>query len=344
MIGQRLRGMSKDDGTRRVSGEAHGVEGLGGERLIARAIAFRAAGGQPYSARSDACGHSGENGVLTRANDTRAAAYLDIRYCEVITMTRKTYNSATLRGKHRVCRYLSADDELRELVPRTVRFTRKGLLKMSERNTALYIKPDVGSLGMGIFKVSLHENGCELLSTIRRKQSRKTFDSIETAYGYMKAKAGGPMIVQAAVDLDTVEGSPYDLRVMVQRKPGGKWTVTGKFAKIGVRGKIVTNYAQGGRLATLPELWHRKGLCDSEGSRRSELLERKALGIARLLSGKRAGMREMGVDFAFDRSGHLWVLEVNSNHPQFHPLRSVDRRAYRRMKRFAASYGRLSSK
>ncbi|MFB9327534.1 YheC/YheD family protein [Paenibacillus aurantiacus] len=259
-------------------------------------------------------------------------------------MTRKTYNSATLRGKLRVCRYLSADDELRELVPRTVRFTRKGVLRMTERCTILYIKPDVGSLGMGIFKVSLHEGGCELLDTTRRKQSRRTFDSIEAAYGYMKAKSSGPMIVQAAIDLDTVEGSPYDLRVMVQRKPGGKWTCTGKFAKIGVKGKIVTNYAQGGRLVTLPELWRRKGLGEKEGIQRSELLESKALGIARLLSGKRAGMREMGVDFAFDRSGRLWVLEVNSNHPQFHPLRSIDRRAYYRMKRFAASYGRFSSK
>ncbi|TYP68377.1 YheC/YheD family protein [Paenibacillus methanolicus] len=259
-------------------------------------------------------------------------------------MTRKTYNSATLRGKLRVCRYLSADDELRELVPRTVRFTRKGMLRMFERCTALYVKPDVGSLGMGIFKVTQAEGGCELLATVRRKQSRKTFDSIETAYGHMKAKAKGPMIVQAAVELDTVEGSPYDLRVMVQRKPGGKWTVTGKFAKIGVKGKIVTNYAQGGRVVTLPELWYRRGLSEHEGERRDELLERKALGIARLLSGKRAGMREMGVDFAFDRSGRLWVLEVNSNHPQYYPLRNIDRRAYKRMKRFAASYGRFSSK
>ncbi|MFC4100815.1 YheC/YheD family protein [Paenibacillus xanthanilyticus] len=259
-------------------------------------------------------------------------------------MTRKTYNSATLRGKLRVCRYLSADDELRELVPRTVRFTRKGMLNMSERCTALYIKPDVGSLGMGIFKVTRSEGGCELLATVRRKQSRKTFDTIEKAYGHMKAKAKGPMIIQAAVELDAVDGSPYDLRVMVQRKPGGKWTVTGKFAKIGVKGKIVTNYAQGGRVVTLSELWHRKGLSEHEGERRGELLERKALGIARLLSGKRAGMREMGVDFAFDRSGRLWVLEVNSNHPQYYPLRHIDRRAYQRMKRFAASYGRFSSR
>jgi D-alanine-D-alanine ligase-like ATP-grasp enzyme len=52
----------------------------------------------------------------------------------------------------------------------------------------------------------------------------------------------------------------------------------------------------------------------------------------------------MGIDFAFDRSGRLWILEVNSNHPQFHPLKQVDRPAFNRMMAFARSYGRRSSK
>ncbi|MNG32334.1 hypothetical protein D3C84_1183210 [compost metagenome] len=62
--------------------------------------------------------------------------------------------------------------------------------------------------------------------------------------------------------------------------------------------------------------------------------------MAQLLSRKKQGMREMGIDFAYDREERLWVLEVNSKHPQFHPLKRIDPAAYRRMMSFAKAYGR----
>jgi len=55
-------------------------------------------------------------------------------------------------------------------------------------------------------------------------------------------------------------------------------------------------------------------------------------------------MNEMGIDFARDSSGGLWVLEVNSNHPQFHPLKNIDSEAYQKMKRYASYYGRKTAK
>ena len=153
------------------------------------------------------------------------------------------------------------------------------------------------------------------------------------------------MIIQEAVAIDSVGASdqPYDIRAMVQRKPGGPWTCTGFMVKVGAAGRIVTNYYQGGQIWTLNRLWKEKGYDDASSLPRTETLTAKALEVAQLLSRKKQGMREMGIDFAYDREERLWVLEVNSNHPQFHPLKRIDPSAYRRMMSFAKAYGRYDA-
>ncbi|WP_141500250.1 YheC/YheD family protein [Paenibacillus luteus] len=61
---------------------------------------------------------------------------------------------------------------------------------------------------------------------------------------------------------------------------------------------------------------------------RGKLRVCKYLAVSRTLSKKRSGMHEMGIDFAYDKKQQLWVLEVNSNHPQFHALKKLDLIAY----------------
>jgi len=95
---------------------------------------------------------------------------------------------------------------------------------------------------------------------------------------------------------------------------------------------------------SMESLHIRKGLPDVQGKARIRHLTCKALDVVWTLSAKQSGMHEMGVDFAYDRNGRLWVLEVNSYHPQFHPFKKFDRGAYDRMMRYARSYGRKSAK
>ncbi|GAA3406279.1 YheC/YheD family protein [Paenibacillus hodogayensis] len=258
-------------------------------------------------------------------------------------MFKKNYRSGTIRGKLRVCRYLSANHSLKKNIPHTRLFTLPNMKKMTASHSSLYIKPDIGSLGIGIFKLTRTRSGFKLQSSQRGKRSNR-FNSASSIYRHILAKRQGRMIIQKTVRLDLAGERPYDIRVMVQRKPGGSWTCTGMAAKVGREGKIVTNYYQGGELILMESLHNRKGLPEEQGKARIRHLTRKALDVVRTLSAKRSGMREMGVDFAYDRSGRLWVLEVNSNHPHFHPFKKLDRAAYDRMMRYARSYGRKSAK
>lgn len=127
---------------------------------------------------------------------------------------------------------------------------------------------------------------------------------------------------------------------MVQRKPGKPWTCKGFLAKLGAPHKIVTNYHQGGKINTIENLLKLKGLSRSKRRLKIAHLSRKAVVVSRALSKKRTKMYEMGIDFAYDNNQRLWILEVNSNHPQFHPLKKLDRSSYNRMAAYAKSYGR----
>ncbi|MBW7477637.1 YheC/YheD family protein [Paenibacillus oenotherae] len=260
-------------------------------------------------------------------------------------MKSRRYNSRPIRGKLRVCNYLTASNGLKRHVPHTVLFTENNLKSMSLSYKSVYIKPDIGSMGIGVYKLNHVSDGFELYSTFKRRQHRQHFGTVSAVYNHIKARHGNRMIIQTTVALDRVNNRPYDIRAMVQRRPGGAWTCTGYLVKIGATpNHIVTNYSQGGAIETIQKLLKRKGLSAGERASRIRWLSNKAIAVCRTLSSKRSGMREMGIDFAYDKNGRLWILEVNSNHPQFHPLKNIDRTAYSRMLSFAKSYGRYSSK
>lgn len=254
-------------------------------------------------------------------------------------MYKKRYRSRSIQGKLRVCRYLSREPALRKLVPHTTSFTWNNLSMMMSKYHSVYIKYDVGSQGIGVNHLKQTADGYVLYSIAGRRQIEHRFSSLEDVYRHLKAKKKR-FIIQKTVSLDQVSGRPYDIRAMVQRKPGGAWTCTGYLVKVGSPDKIVNNYYQGGKIWTLEQLLRRKGMTEAGRSKRKAYLNRQAIAVSKALSRKRAGMHEMGIDFAFDLNQRLWILEVNSNHPQFYPLRKIDPAAYWRMRSYGKSYGR----
>lgn len=259
-------------------------------------------------------------------------------------MYKKNYASRNIRGKLRVCKYLKSNEMLKPFVPKTVSFNREQLEKMLTRFDTLYVKPDVGSLGMGIFKLKRVQSGYELYHIVKKKQISNHYKSVAAVYKKIMKVKTSKLIIQKGISLDRVKGCPYDIRAMVQRKPKGKWVCTGFMVKVGARHKIVTNYYQGGAIYSMKKLGAEQGLSAEETDERIKELTQTALRITAVLSKKQSGMHEMGIDFAYDKQQQLWVLEVNSNHPQFHPLKQLDSAAYKKMKTFAASYGRRDAK
>lgn len=247
----------------------------------------------------------------------------------------KPYKSTAIGNKHRVYKYLSTDKKLKNYQPLTVRFSKGNLENMMKKYSNLYVKPTVGSQGRGIYKITRKDQRYKLRST----SQSNLYSDLSTLYQRL-AKVKKNMIIQQGIKLELVEGRPYDIRAMVQRKPKSKWTCTGIFTKVGSPNKIVTNYAQGGKLKTLDNVFNKMNLSSDKKESRKSHLNKVALDAANFLNSKRSGMFEMGIDFAYDRKGKLWILEVNSTKPQFYPLKRMNPSMYNLILSYARSYGR----
>ncbi|MBO8171319.1 MAG: YheC/YheD family protein [Bacillaceae bacterium] len=251
----------------------------------------------------------------------------------------KNYKSQHVRSKWKVHSILSQNPKIKKHLPETRWLTLKNLQELLNTYSFLYTKPNIGTHGKGIMRIEKAGDQGYILYDGKKKTRVK---SINRLYRIIRSRIGSiKYIVQEGIELGKSQGRPFDLRMMFQRKPGGPWTCTGIFSKLGKPGLIVTNYHQGGKLDTLENTLAGFGMNEEtiEGTR--EKLANLGAEIARTLHRRYPGMHEMGIDVTLDPQHHIWIIEVNSRRPQFYPLKWFeDKTMYRMMMKFAKSYGR----
>ncbi|MFC4598899.1 YheC/YheD family protein [Cohnella hongkongensis] len=251
------------------------------------------------------------------------------------------YASKSIASKWRKTGWMLGDSKLRPFIPDTRLFDRKNLESMLRRYPVVYFKPSRGTGGKRITRIERSPGG-----GYRAKGSgggQRSGLTGEELYGWLKSLANGKRyLLQRGVDLALTEGKPFDLRVMAQ-KDGERWTTTALFAKVGKKGKVVTNFHRGGKVAGFRETLKGAGYSDSgirEAYGRLSFLGEAA---GACFDRHRDGFREIGLDVAIDRKGRCWILEANTR-PQYYPLRSVDKSAYRRISDYARKYGRTAKR
>ncbi|RKD25986.1 hypothetical protein BEP19_03410 [Ammoniphilus oxalaticus] len=254
----------------------------------------------------------------------------------------KNYDSKRIKGKLRVYEYLRSNKGLQSYLPYTVGFSEKALIRTTSQYRLLYVKPNQGTHGKGVMQLKRGRDSNKI--TVRSTSSKKTFSNSSKLYAYLKKEASSRrMLIQKGIELEKTNGNPYYIRAMVQRKPSGKWVCTGMFTKVAPPKKIVTNYYQGGKIVLLNRVFQQLNLTNKQKKARLRLLSRVSLQVANTLSARQRGMYEMGIDFAFDRMGRLWIIEVNTRRPQFYPLKRICPTMYKKMLSYAKSYGRKSA-
>ncbi len=214
-------------------------------------------------------------------------------------------------------------------LPETKRFTRDAFRSLLARYGHIIVKPVGGWGGDGVVSVAAGADGrCEA----RYGKRRKSFEDANSAYAYVRGLLEGRRcIVQRRISLAVVNGKPFDLRVMVQRKRGGAWTVTGKLAKVAGAGYLITNVRRsGGKVVPFAEAYRQSnvhGVSAAETERRIDAL---ALAAAEHLQ-RYYSIRICGLDVGLDDRGGIWVIEANFTPDPglFRKLR--DRSMYRRI-------------
>jgi hypothetical protein len=216
--------------------------------------------------------------------------------------------------KHRV---LVRTAKLRRHLPSTRWLGNRTFQSLLKKHRVVILKPAAKSGGFGVMKVASvdkHRISVHSDRAIRMIKGRSAIAS------FIKRTAARHYLVQKRIELATVNGCPFDLRVMVQRRRGGPWNVTGMVAKLAGRGYIITNVARSrGRVLTVSQALTRSGF------RNSRAIRRKIRGISLLTAQKLShaypSLRTIGLDIGIDLNGKVWIIEAN-----FRPMISLFRK------------------
>ncbi|MGM0876146.1 MAG: YheC/YheD family protein [Bacillota bacterium] len=140
------------------------------------------------------------------------------------------FNGCTGYQKLKIHKILIENKTLSQHLPKTLIANKTNFLQMVKRHKNLIIKPDNGSLGMGIIMVSKKSTNLWNFNNGKRAQ----LFSINKQWPKELEKIISKLtnIIQQRIPLATYKGNPFDLRVSVQRKDIGEWQVTGMVAKV----------------------------------------------------------------------------------------------------------------
>jgi len=211
-------------------------------------------------------------------------------------------------GKLGKYNFMNRYNDISASLPDTRAATKSNINTMLRLYDSVYLKPDKGTGGHGIYKLTKNEKRYIL----RNGSLSKQFDSLDKLYSSLhKLQLKSKYVVQRGIGLLRHRNRPFDIRVMVQKNRSKQLEVTGVIGRMAKPRKIVTNYHSGGTPLPVDILLksHLNGVKRLKYIKKIELLGKNASVV---LAKSYRKNRAFGVDIAIDSKLKLWVLEVNT--------------------------------
>ncbi|MBP1993275.1 YheC/YheD family endospore coat-associated protein [Paenibacillus eucommiae] len=256
--------------------------------------------------------------IYDRCFFSTKAAYLNyrIQVRKLRTLPAVRFLGHGLEGKWEVLQLLRQDSYFHPFLPETTLLSRtKDVLDWLGEKGELFLKPRGGSQGKGVLYLKKLQG--EDVVQVKGRDSRnrpfeKKFLSDLLLRHWLRGFVGNrSYLLQSYLTLHTAANTAYDIRSMVQKNGRGEWQTTGMGVRCGQTGSITSNLHGGGTaLEVMPFLTREFGAAKAE-----ELLEslnELSTRIPPVLEAGHGRLAELGIDLGIDRSGRIWILEVNS--------------------------------
>lgn len=225
-----------------------------------------------------------------------------------------------VNGKIQKGNAMLSNPVLRPHIPETYPYKWVTARKMMGKYRTLFIKPDKGSGGSGIVRMRRLSSGkIEISWGLRHREFPET-KAVWALHRLLQLKR--TYLVQQGLELGTFKNRIFDIRVFMQ-KPHSEWFISGKVVRVGAFGKFVTNYSQGALPKTIEEVF--SSVYKNQPNKAVQTIrhiEKLCLALAKTLDRKFPGIRELGVDVAIDRKGHIWIIEANTA-PKFQTFKRL---------------------
>ncbi|MFC5468369.1 YheC/YheD family protein [Cohnella suwonensis] len=232
-----------------------------------------------------------------------------------------------LRNKWTVYRTLGKVAAFRPHLPLTGPYqTSDDVVQMLRKYPTVYLKPINGTGGRGILRIDRTKSGGFLLQG--RNHARTIVQPRKVSRGGLTSALsdwdtrGERYIVQQGLNIKLPNGRVHDYRMLVQKNGAGNWEVTGCAGRIGPARSITSNLHGGGEAASMNALLRHWIGDESDIAAIRKTAENFGIGVARHLESSYGALCELALDLAIDRSGRVWLIEVNPK-----PSREVFKKA-----------------
>ncbi|MFD2670605.1 YheC/YheD family endospore coat-associated protein [Marinicrinis sediminis] len=223
------------------------------------------------------------------------------------------FNRHTRYTKLQIHRLLLKHADLHPHLPETSLLTHASLRQFLAKYGSVIIKPNSGSIGIGISKIERRGRKWWITHTSKRPRRKairgKLYSTPQVYRLFARRIRSHKFVVQQTLPLALYQGRPFDLRVSVQRDATGKWIMTGLVGKAAAKEKFVTNVAQGGTVYALEELL--RDLPELKESEVRERIQAFSLKIAECLSTHLPGLADIGLDIGINAQGLPLFIECN---------------------------------
>ncbi|MBB5173622.1 YheC/YheD family protein [Texcoconibacillus texcoconensis] len=199
---------------------------------------------------------------------------------------------------------------LQPYLPTTASFNKNTMWNLMDQYSELIIKPSFSRWGENIYKLS---HVSDEKYEIQNEDIVKTIEGKEETIEYFRKKIRYvPYIIQQHIPLAKINGRPFDIRVMVQRRKNSHlWVVTAMIAKVAGDGYIVTNLREGRTLLNVDDAIQQSSInIENINVLISEMNSVVLMG-AEQLSKSFSLPRIFGFDIGIDLHGHIWIIEGN---------------------------------
>lgn len=232
-------------------------------------------------------------------------------------MDSKLYMSSILRKDPSLCTF----------IPDTELLTEQSMWKYLDLYKDLILKPISSHGGKGVMRLSQQGKQYEV-HTNEKKIRYKKKDQVND---YVFPKIGETRyIVQQRVNLASIQGRPFDIRILVQKIASKAWITTGKLARVAGENRIVTNTSSGGNRLYLEKAIFNCRLKTSKKTRIKLLkkIDQISVNIAHYLDRFFPFHNIYGMDIGIDTKGRIFITEVNP-WPSFRGYKHFDKPMYR---------------
>lgn len=134
-------------------------------------------------------------------------------------------------------------------------------------------------------------------------------------------------LIQEYIDLAKVNGSNYDIRVVMQKRIGLKWECTGIECRVANPLLLLTNISRGGYALSLPEAFALSFPAEKNFDHYRNIIDTVAQKICASLDQTGEHYGELGLDLALDSSKNVWIIEANV-FPSFKGFITMDYQTY----------------